>query len=131
MGHRGEPVLEVSGEFMRALGNPCFAALLVERERLRQRPQMLEGLVPAGSHSTACSRSGRFSTGKPGLPHLAINEARDGWEDRVPAPSRSGDNSRPPWSEQPLVAARDEEVAAEIGEVLPKVGDGRGQAAAG
>ena len=33
MGHRGEPVLEVSGEFMRALGNPPAAVVRHLRER--------------------------------------------------------------------------------------------------
>src|SRR5215207_11146103 len=115
MGHRGEPVLELSGEFMRAPGNPCSADLLVERERLRHCPQMLEGLVPAGGHSAARGWSSRFGTGKPGLPHLTIDEARDGWEDRLPTPFGSGDDACPTRSEQPLVATRDEEVAAEIG----------------
>src|SRR5215217_4093446 len=114
MRHPGEPLLELTTEFMRARRNSRFADTLMEGERLCQRPLMLKGLVAAGRHSAAGGWPGRFVAGKPRIPGPAIDEARDGRKDGLPAPLRSGYDPRAPGSKEPLVTAGHQKVAAKL-----------------
>src|SRR5215207_1952425 len=87
---------------------------LVEAEGLCQRPLVFKGFIPAGRHPAAGVWSGRFATGEPRLPGPAINEARDGRKDSVPASLGASHDAGAAGSEEPLVTARHQKVAAKI-----------------
>src|SRR5829696_7847298 len=99
------------------MGASCKTRLsdtLVEAEGLCQRPLVFKGFIPAGRHPAAGVWSGRFATGEPRLPGPAINEARDGRKDNVPASLRASHDAGAPRSEEPLVTARHQKVAAKV-----------------
>src|SRR5215213_9483014 len=77
---------------------------------------MLEGFETSGRHTAASGRPGRFRARVPSLPHAVVDVTRDRWKDRVPSAFRSGHDARSAGSKQPLVAARYEEVTAEVGQ---------------
>ena len=95
----GQPRLQPPRELVDAGRDPRLADALVEAERLRQRPAVLEGVEAAGRHGGAgrCPR----------------REGRDRRRHRAPGVRPAPDEPGAARPEEPLVAARDEEVAAE------------------
>src|SRR3954447_22390 len=76
---------------------------------------MLEGLIAARGHAAGGRRTFRINAGGPRLPVAAV-EARDRRQERFPSPLCAGHNPRPARTEEPLVTASHEEVAAQIRE---------------
>src|SRR5215210_4610328 len=113
-GHRGQPLLQLPGEFMGTCGNTRFTDLLVKSERLRERPQVLESLVSARRHAAAGRGFGRLGTRIPSLPRAAVDETRNRRGDGAPPALRPGHDACPTWAKEPLVAACYKEVAAEV-----------------
>ena len=100
-----EPALALFVELVDAPGDAGLADRLVEFERLGQRPAVLEGMEPAWRHP----RRGRHLGPVP--PHPI--ERGDGRGRHGPRRRSRAQDARPPGTEDPLVGAGGEHVAAE------------------
>src|SRR5262245_16952082 len=93
--------------------DPCLADGLMKFEGLTQGPAMLEGVKASRRHHCPCGGIFRRRPVYPTLIRLSVKRGDDCTGCR-PSPGMAPDQARPPWAEQPLVAAGDEEVAAQV-----------------
>src|SRR5262249_29712594 len=111
MPHFRQAFFELPVQRMDPRSDPCLADRLMKFEGLTQGPAMLEGVKAARRHHCPCGRTLRRRPVHPTQIHLSVERGYDRAGGR-PGPGVAPDQARPPWAEQPLVAAGDEEVAA-------------------
>src|SRR5918995_212090 len=112
-----ESLFQLRGERMGPVGDRVRTDLVVEPESLCQRPAVFERMEASGRHPGACRHLRRSPPFQPRRVGAAVKRW-DGRADHVPAVRAAPHESSSAWSEQPLVAPTDEQIAAEPGDRL-------------
>jgi hypothetical protein len=112
--HLRQALFQLTIERVNARGHARTPDPLVQIERLRERPTMLERVKPAGRDTPR--EYGRRRPVPPGDPAGGHVERRDRGAHGGPGARASPDQPRATGAEDPLVTTGDEEVAAELGD---------------